>query len=54
MERNQIRHRCPMCRKIYTGCGYDAIPVWPGRCCDKCYRDFVIPMRIALIEKDDK
>ena len=45
------RRKCPICRKRYDGFGHDALPVWPGRCCDKCNRDYVIPMRIRLLEQ---
>lgn len=43
------RKKCPICRKRYDGPGHNAIPVWPGRCCDKCHHDYVIPMRMKLV-----
>ena len=47
------RKKCPICRKRYEGAGHDALPVWPGRCCDQCNRDYVIPMRIRLMEQQN-
>ena len=49
MEKKEVkkgpdtRRKCPICRKRYDGYGHNALPVWPGRCCDKCFRDYVIP-----------
>jgi hypothetical protein len=57
MEKKEIkkgpdtRRKCPICRKRYDGYGHNALPVWPGRCCDKCHRDYVIPMRMLLLEQ---
>ena len=45
------RKKCPICHKRYEGPGHDALPVWPGRCCDRCNRDYVIPMRIKLMKQ---
>ena len=45
------RKKCPICRRRYDGPGYDALPVWPGRCCDKCNRDYVIPARMMLLRQ---
>lgn len=45
------RRKCPICRRRYDGPGHDALPVWPGRCCDKCNRDYVIPMRMRLMNQ---
>ena len=47
----ETRKRCPICHKRYEGPGHDALPVWPGRCCDKCNREYVIPMRLQLIRQ---
>lgn len=53
------RKKCPICRRRYDGPGHDALPVWPGRCCDRCNRDYVIPARMMLLrhqmeeEKED-
>lgn len=45
------RRKCPICRKRYDGPGHDALPVWPGRCCDRCNRDYVIPARLRLMQQ---
>lgn len=45
------RKKCPICRRRYDGPGHDALPVWPGRCCDKCNRDYVIPARMMLLRQ---
>ena len=45
------RRKCPICRKRYDGFGHNALPVWPGRCCDRCNRDYVIPMRLRLMQQ---
>lgn len=45
------RKKCPICRKRYDGPGHNVLPVWPGRCCDRCNRDYVIPMRMRLIRQ---
>lgn len=51
----EVKHKCPICRRSYTGYGHNGLPVWPGKVCDKCYRDYVVPMRIALVqEQQDK
>ena len=48
------RKKCPISRKSYERPGYDALSVLPGRCCDKCNRDYVIPMRIRLLEQQNE
>lgn len=45
------RRKCPVCHKRYDGVGHDALPVWPGRCCDRCNRDYVLPMRMRLMKQ---
>ena len=45
------RKKCPICHRRYEGPGNNALPVWPGRCCDRCNRDYVIPMRIQLMKQ---
>ena len=45
------RKKCPICRRRYDGPGHDALPVLPGRCCDKCNRDYVIPARMMLLRQ---
>ena len=45
------RKKCLICRRRYDGPGHDALPVWPGRCCDKCNRDYVIPARMMLLRQ---
>ena len=48
------RKKCPICHKRYDGPGHNAIPVWPGRCCDKCNREYVIPMRMRQMRQNDE
>ncbi len=54
MEKRKVpdtRRKCPICHKRYDGFGHDALPVWPGRCCDRCNRDYVLPMRMRLMKQ---
>ena len=51
-KRPDTRRKCPICRKRYDGYGHNALPVWPGRCCDKCFRDYVSPGRIILLKQE--
>ena len=46
MKDFEKHHYCCMCGKEYSGVGYDAEPVWYGRCCDKCNTTMIIPARI--------
>ena len=48
------RRKCPICRRRYDGSGRDAIPVWPGRCCERCYRDYVVPMKMQLLRQSNE
>ena len=41
---------CSLCDDNYTGFGNNAEP-FNGRCCDKCNKAIVIPMRLHLLEK---
>lgn len=50
----EVKHKCPICHRTYTGYGHNALPVWPGRCCDKCNRDYVIPARMAMLVEQEK
>jgi len=42
------RKTCSLCKCEYVGWGNNAAP-FPGRCCDGCNANKVIPARIALI-----
>lgn len=52
------KYKCVICRKEFTGWGNNPFPVWfRGRCCDKCNKTYVIPMRFMLLaqsKEDDK
>ena len=38
---------CAICKDFYSGYGYDADPVRPGkRCCDLCRDCIVLPARL--------
>ena len=44
--------KCVICKKTFTGYGNNPNPVmFHGRCCDKCNKLYVIPMRIMLMQK---
>jgi hypothetical protein len=47
---------CCICRKVATGHGHNAWPVYDGRCCDSCNYRTVLPARWnwlqAKAEKD--
>ncbi len=36
---------CAICGKVYYGFGHVAEPVAPGRCCDRCHAEAVLPER---------
>lgn len=36
---------CSICGKLFKGAGNNSWPVKPGKCCDKCYSDKVMPER---------
>ncbi len=40
---------CSICKNTYTGLGNNAIPINSGRCCDKCNKDIVVPIRLGII-----
>ena len=41
------RGRCCICNQIYHGWGINAQPVRNGRCCDDCYRIYVMPYKVG-------
>lgn len=43
--------KCKICGKEIEGYGNNAMPVYPGRCCDSCNYNVVIPRRIQLANK---
>ena len=43
-------HRCAICGEVYYGYGHVAEPVAPGRCCDACHAQHVVPRRIRLVQ----
>jgi hypothetical protein len=44
-QRNSI---CSICRTEYQGWGNNADP-YPGRCCDSCNAECVVPARFAMM-----
>ena len=49
IRRTSRTHRCAICGKVYYGFGHVAEPVAPGRCCDACHAQHVMPRRIRLV-----
>ena len=49
IRRKSLTHRCAICGKVYYGFGHIAEPVAPGRCCDACHAQHVMPRRIRLV-----
>ena len=49
IRRTSRTHRCAICGKVYYGYGQVAEPVAPGRCCDACHAQHVVPRRIRLV-----
>ena len=41
-----MHHTCVICGREFDGYGNNAEPVKPGKCCDKCNLNVVIPERI--------
>ena len=39
---------CSICDRTYTGWGNNAAP-FPGRCCDACNTEAVLPARIFMM-----
>lgn len=37
---------CSICQLPFRGYGNNALPINPGRCCDRCDENVVIPARI--------
>jgi hypothetical protein len=50
IRRKSLTHRCAICGKVYYGYGHIAEPVAPGRCCDACHAQHVVPRRIRLVQ----
>ena len=48
----KIIMECCICRGKLGKYGNNAKPVMNGRCCDRCNRDLVIPVRIARMFKE--
>ena len=46
-----MRYTCAICGREFNGYGNNAEPVKPGRCCDECNLNVVIPERIRIIAK---
>lgn len=54
MNKNfEHKYKCVICRKEQTGYGNNPMPVaFHGRCCDKCNKQYVIPMRFILLNQN--
>ena len=49
------KFKCCICRKVYEGYGNAPHPyLFHGRCCDKCNREYVIPLRYMLSTQNKK
>jgi len=54
IRKRTLTRRCAICGKVYYGFGNIAEPVAPGRCCDRCHAEQVLPeRRRALRVVDD-
>ena len=49
IRRKSLTRRCTICGRTYYGYGHVAEPVAPGRCCDECNAQHVVPRRIRLV-----
>jgi len=49
IRRKSLTRRCAICGRTYYGYGHIAEPVAPGRCCDACHAQHVVPRRIRLV-----
>jgi|KBSMisStandDraft_5_1062788.scaffolds.fasta_scaffold1533770_3 hypothetical protein len=49
IRRTTRTRRCTICGHTYYGYGHVAEPVAPGRCCDACHAQHVVPRRIRLV-----
>ena len=49
IRRKRLTRRCAICGRTYYGYGHIAEPVAPGRCCDACHAQHVVPRRIRLV-----
>lgn len=46
------KFKCVICKRLSDGFGNNPMPVaFHGRCCDKCNRNVVLPMRIMMMQK---
>lgn len=50
-DKNQRMSTCCICHRQYSGYGNNALPVMPGRCCDRCNREIVVMMRWRLMRR---
>ena len=49
------KFKCCICRKVKEGYGNNPRPyLFHGRCCDKCNREYVTPLRIMLAKQENK
>ena len=49
------KFKCCICRKVKEGYGNNPRPyLFHGRCCDKCNREYVIPLRFMLAKQENK
>jgi len=49
IRRKSLTRRCTICGRVYYGYGHNAEPVAPGRCCDACNAQHVMPRRVRLV-----
>lgn len=48
------KFKCCICRKVKEGYGNNPRPyLFHGRCCDKCNREYVIPLRFMLAKQEN-
>lgn len=45
---------CDICGKEFQERGNNPEPITKGICCDKCNREYVLPVRLKLKEKGGK
>jgi hypothetical protein len=46
-------HRCSICEGNFEGWGHNAAP-FPGRCCEECNIEAVLPIRRAMAVATDE
>lgn len=54
LDNAQHEKVCSICGRGYDGFGHNAQPVNPGRCCDKCNSDTVIPTRVVNLYRQQE